>query len=47
VVGLGVALEYATPRAALLAFAVAVGVAIVATTPLLVGRSHTRSLVTA
>jgi MFS family permease len=42
VVGLGVALEYATPRAALLGFAVAVGISIVATTPLLVGRSHAR-----
>jgi hypothetical protein len=40
VVGLGVALEYVTPRAALLGFAVAVGVAIVATTPLLVGGSR-------
>jgi MFS family permease len=44
VVGVGVALEYATPRAALLGFALAVGVAIVATTPLLVSRSQVRSI---
>jgi MFS family permease len=42
VVGLGVALEYASPRAALLGFAIAVGVAIGATTPLLVGHSRAR-----
>jgi MFS family permease len=38
------AFVYATPRAALLAFAVAVGVAIVVTTPLLVGRSRVASV---
>jgi hypothetical protein len=40
VVGLGVALEYVSPRAALLGFAIAVAVAIVATTPLLIGGSR-------
>jgi hypothetical protein len=43
VVGLGVALEYVSPRAALLGFAIAVGGAIVATTPMLAGRSRERS----
>jgi MFS family permease len=43
VVGLGVALEYVSPRAALLGFAIAVGGAIVATTPLMIGRSRERS----
>jgi MFS family permease len=41
VVGLGVALQYVTPRVTLLGFAIAVGAAIVATTPLLVGRTST------
>jgi MFS family permease len=39
VVGLGIALEYTSPRVTLLGFALAVGVAILATTPVLVGRT--------
>jgi MFS family permease len=39
VVGLGIALEHTSPRVTLLGFAIAVGVAIVATTPLLVSRT--------
>jgi hypothetical protein len=44
VIGVGVALVYASPRAAVLGFAVVVGTAILATTPVLVGRSQVRSI---